>query len=213
MSDAHERAGDFALSLTSLPAEGEVATPLPPPRKRGRPTVARKAARQPRGKVRRVVPCYVDMGTLTREYAVRYDAGQQLYDLADVLTAAYDGKVATVNKKLTELKKGGAFAGPGQPLWNDQVPKWEPGSDVDKVKWTEDARGGGRGRHACSHRATATLLRHSAGKRAPVIVGAIACWITQNDPDSMAFLQTIGTPALVGPADQLLLALNSADQR
>lgn len=192
----------------TLPVTLPVAAPVTLPvtqNKRGRPRVASKAARKPRGTVRRVVPCYVDMGTLTRMHCVRYDAGQQLYDLADVLTAAYQGKVATVNKKLAALKKSGAFAGPTHAFWGDHA--WRAGTDVDKVKWTDDLRGSGRGRHACSHRATTTMLRHSAGPRAPFILGAIACWISQNDPDSMAFLDTVGSLAPAVESGQGALAL------
>lgn len=180
----------------SVSEDGDQAEEAPARRGRGRPRVdpQDRAPRKSRAKVRRVVPCYVDMGTFTTRHHVRYDAGQQLYDLTDVLKVAYNGKLATVNKKIALLKKAGAFK-PSGALWIAE--NWQAGTDVDSVKWSdeEEARAVGRGRRACSHRAVATLLRKSAGPRAPPVLGALACWITQNDPDSQAFLQTIGGPA------------------
>ena len=178
-----------------------------PRRKRGRPTVETKAPRRARGKVRRVVPCYVDMGTLTRGHAVRYDAGQQLYDLTDVMHAAYNGSLATVYKKMSKLKKEGFFSGVVGEAWAELELGLE---DMTKIQWTDDCAAGRR-RHACSHRATEALLRHTAGPRAPEILGAIACWIKQNSSENLHFLQTAGvqTPAPQIPTSTLLVPIGT----
>lgn len=179
----------------SPPTEGTTAT-LTLARKRGRPRVATKAPRKARGTTPRVVPCYVDMGTLTRAHLVRYDAGRQLYDLTDLLTAACQGKTATVNKKLSKLKQAGAFpwgADVPDALWHAH--KWQADVDIAKVKWADDDHSHGRGRKACSHRAATALLLHGTGKRSSPTIGGMAYWIKENDPDSQAFLQTIGASA------------------
>ena len=171
--------------------EGDSETGASDARKRGRPRVDNKKARKSRSKVRHVVPCYVDMGVFTKEFAIRYDAGQQLYDLADVMNAAYSGRASSVRRTIAKLNKMGAFK-KGGALWLAQG--WQADTDFAKVKWAaadDDARSKGDGRKACSHKVMPFLLQKSAGRRAGMLVNAIACWIKRTDPDSQTFLDTI----------------------
>ena len=180
----------------SPPTEGTTAT-LTLARKRGRPRVATKAPRKARGTTPRVVPCYVDMGTLTRAHLVRYDAGRQLYDLTDLLTAACQGKTATVNKKLSKLKQAGAFPWGGgrsrRALARAQVAgrRRHRQGQVGRRRPQPWPRQEGRARTG----AATALLLHGTGKRSSPTIGGMAYWIKENDPDSQAFLQTIGASA------------------
>ena len=191
MSDASTETSVVEPYPTSE-GDAEVASE---PRKRGRPRVDNQAPRKSRSKVRRVVPCYVDMGPYTREHVVRYDAGQQLYDLADVMVAAYRGRASTVHKAIGRLTKLGAFK-EGSEFWKKQ--QWQAGIDFDKIKWTNDGDAKkGDGRKVCSHKAIPVMLESSRGHRAGLEVDGVASWIRNNNPDCQTFLDTINTQ---GPA-------------
>lgn len=194
MSEAGSNASSVEAPPTDEGGDSEVGASAA--RRRGRPRVDIKAARKSRSKVRRVVPCYVDMGMYTNEFAIRYDAGEQLYDVTDVMYAAYRGRASSVNRAISKLTKMGAFK-KSSGLW--AAHGWREGSDVDKLKWV-GARAHGDGRKMASHKAMPFMLQQSAGDRAGHLVDAIAFWIKRNNPDSQTFLDTVETRAPEGAA-------------
>ena len=104
-----------------------VASGAAPKRTRGRPSTGVKAARKSRAKVPRLMPCYVDMGGLSLTRPVRYDAGQQRYDLRDLFDLAYGSKKGyATSRRMTRLRVQGLFKG------------CEPGDDYGVVKWLDD---------------------------------------------------------------------------
>jgi hypothetical protein len=166
---------------------GVIRPPVPGPegsaasRKRGRPAVAAKAPRKSRARVPRLVPCYVNMGSLSLNGAVRYDAGQQRFDMEDLLMLAYEGeKGYATSRRMAVLRRESFFK-------CDTA-----GGEYGLVKWLDDPSinlAKGRKRETVAATAAAKLLRETQSVSAPTPrVGALACWLEQNAVEALEFL-------------------------
>lgn len=164
---------------------GQPATNGDAPRARrggGRPCVAIKKQRPPRGSVRRALPSFVDMGTLTQKHNVRYDAGTDRLDLADLLIAGYDSWYAA-QRVLGELSQMGAFDHKPAALAKLKL----AASDIGKGKWADEESNRGRARHMVSRKGAAAMV-HSTSARAPHALRQMAAWLADALTDPVTLL-------------------------
>lgn len=114
-------------------------------RKRGRPASGGpKAPRKSRATVPRLTPCYVDMGGLTLQHSVRYDVGQQRYDLQDLFDLAYNSRRGyATSRRLRILRKRGLFK-QGHTDSDHGLVKWlgDPDTNLNKDPRAGDGDGG-----------------------------------------------------------------------
>ena len=113
-----------------------------------------------------------ELGSLTHEHNVRYDAGEALYDLADLLMSGYKS-VHAVNRVLGELEHKGVFRRDPKPAL---AKLGLTPSDVVKGKWADADSNRGRARRMVTRRGAVALLK-TASKRAPPAVGRIVAWL------------------------------------
>ena len=148
----------------------------------GRPRKEDKAPRKSRATVAQVTPCFVDMGTLTLHSVIRYDAGQQRYDVEDLLDAAhFSAKGFATSRRMTKVRKSPDVK--------------EDGDEYGRVKWLEDpyadmARV--KVRVTARAAAAAALLRQTVGQLRNARASALAYWIEQNGAERLEFLPVIG---------------------
>lgn len=153
------------------------------PRARGgRPRVPIKKKRPPRGDVRRALPSFVDMGTLTQKHNVRYDAGTERFDLADLLIAGYDSWYAA-QRVLGELRRSGIFAHKPAALAKLKL----AASDIAKGKWADEDSNRGRSRHMVSRQGAAAMV-HSTSAHTPHAVRQMGAWLADARNDPVALL-------------------------
>lgn len=149
---------------------------------RGRPPLPDKAPRKSRAKIPRLAPSYVDMGGLSLRRPVRYDAGQQRYDVRDLLELAFPSKKGHATKRrMTKVRSKEPFK--------------EGGGDFGVVKWLDDPDANlnkGGERETATAPAAARMLRDCAHQTGAPMANALAYWLEQNGPETLQFLPETG---------------------
>ena len=152
-------------------------------KRRGRPPLPNKAPRKSRAKIPRLAPSYVDMGGLSLRRPVRYDAGQQRYDVRDLVELAFPSRRGHATKRrMTKLRTKEPFKGDaaehGLVKWLD-----DPDANLDKGGERETATAG----------AAARMLRECARRtEGSPMANALAYWLEQNGPETLQFLPETG---------------------
>jgi len=150
----------------------------------------RKFEADSRAKTRRILPRYVDFGTLSFHFTVRFDEERWHYDFYDIFHAAFGENQAhhalrLINRALFD----------SETTIDEHTKRNLTAIDFGRIKYSDASTNRGRPRISASPRACLSLLKETMGVKNCHRVTKIIARLEQSTAASMGFLKVVGGTA------------------